>query len=141
MSSTATVEATLNRVNGLTTMLTNGRHRWLADVPKTLGSLDTAPDPHDLLDSALAACTVLTLELYLKRKPDWQVARIQCRVERVSEARGDDGRVDYQLKRIVKVEGALTSDQEGRLIEIANKCPIHRLLEGRTHIETALEPA
>jgi putative redox protein len=120
-------------------MLTNGRHRWVADVPKTLGSEDTAPDPHDLLDSALAACTVLTLELYLKRKPDWKVDRIQCRVERLSETRADDGKVDYQLRRVVKVEGDLTADQEGRLIEIANKCPIHRLLEGRTHIETALD--
>lgn len=96
MSSSATIEATLNRVNGLTTMLTNGRHRWVADVPKTLGSDDTAPDPHDLLDSALAACTVLTLELYLKRKPDWQVDRIRCRVVRMSETRGEDGKVDYQ---------------------------------------------
>jgi putative redox protein len=120
-------------------MLTNGRHRWVADVPKTLGSEDTAPDPHDLLDSALAACTVLTLELYLKRKPDWKVDRIQCRVERLGDTRGDDGKVDYQLRRVVKVEGALTSEQEARLIEIANKCPIHRLLEGRTHIETALD--
>ena len=120
-------------------MLTNGRHRWVADVPKTLGSEDTAPDPHDLLDSALAACTVLTLELYLKRKPDWKVDRIQCRVERLSETRADDGKVDYQLRRVVKVEGDLTADQEGRLIEIANKCTIHRLLEGRTHIETALD--
>jgi putative redox protein len=139
MSSSATIEATLNRVNGLSTMLTNGRHRWVADVPKTLGSDDTAPDPHDLLDSALAACTVLTLELYLKRKPDWQVDRIQCRVVRMSETRGEDGKLDYQLKRLVKVEGGLTPEQEGRLIEIANKCPIHRLLEGRTHIETALD--
>ena len=120
-------------------MLTNGRHRWVADVPKTLGSEDTAPDPHDLLDSALAACTVLTLELYLKRKPDWKVDRIQCRVERLGDARGDDGKVDYQLRRVVRVEGALTSEQEGRLVEIANKCPIHRLLEGRTHIETTLD--
>jgi putative redox protein len=120
-------------------MLTNGRHRWVADVPKTLGSEDTAPDPHDLLDSALAACTVLTLELYLKRKPDWKVDRIQCRVERLGDTRGDDGKVDYQLRRVVRVEGALTSEQEARLIEIANKCPIHRLLEGRTHIETTLD--
>lgn len=129
----------MNRVNGLATILTNGRHRWVADVPKTLGSNDTAPDPHDLLDSALAACTVLTLELYLKRKLDWQVDRIQCRVERISGTRAENGQVDYRFKRIVKVGGALSPEQEGRLIEIANKCPIHRLLGGRTHIETALD--
>jgi putative redox protein len=86
---------------------------------------DTAPDPHDLLDSALAAFTVLTLELYLKRKPDWQVDRIQFRVERISDTRAEDGQVDYRFKRIVKVGGALSPEQEGRLIEIANKCPIH----------------
>lgn len=125
MSTSASIEATSNRVNGLATMLTNGRHRWVADVPKTLGSNDTAPDPHDLLDSALAAFTVLTLELYLKRKPDWQVDRIQFRVERISDTRAEDGQVDYRFKRIVKVGGALSPEQEGRLIEIANKCPIH----------------
>ncbi len=47
--------------------------------------------------------------------------------------------MDYWLKRIVKVRGALSPEQEGRLVEIANKCPIHRLLEGRTDIETALD--
>ncbi len=120
-------------------MLTNGRHRWVADAPKTLGSENTAPDPHDLLDSALAAYTVLTPELYLKRKPDWKVDHIQCRVKRLGETRADDGNMGYQLRRVVKVEGDPTADQEGRLIEIANKCPIHRLLEGRTHIETALD--
>ncbi len=61
MSMSASIEASVNRVNGLTTMLTNGCHRWVADVPKTLGSNDTAPDPHDLLGSALPPARFLRM--------------------------------------------------------------------------------
>lgn len=134
----ARIQAFLHRDTGLITSLTNGRHTWSSDVPRQLGSGDSAPDPHDLLDSALAACTVLTLELYLRRKPDWDVQRIDCQVDRISEAKEEDGRVHYRLRRTVSVQGALTEEQRGRLIDIANKCPIHRLMEGQIHVETAL---
>lgn len=137
----ARIQAFLHRDTGLITSLTNGRHTWTSDVPKELGSHDAAPDPHDLLDSALAACTVLTLELYLRRKPDWDVQRIDCQVDRVSESKEEDGRIHYRLLRTVSVIGALTDEQRGRLIEIANKCPIHRLMEGQIHVETQLSEA
>lgn len=134
------IDAVLHRATGALTTLTNGRHAWTSDVPKTLGSLDAAPDPHDLLDSALAACTVLTLELYIRRKPDWSVSRFECSVERLSEKKGDDGRIHYSVKRSVRAIGELSADQHARLLEIANKCPIHRLLEGQVTIETEILP-
>lgn len=132
------IEARITRPDGALTTITNGRHTWASDIPKTYGSNDAAPDPHDLLDSALAACTVLTLELYLKRKPDWLVDRLSCRVERISEQKGDDGQVHYRVRRIVSAEGQLTEEQRGRIIEIANKCPIHLLMEGKITVETEL---
>lgn len=134
------IDAILHRATGALTTLTNGRHAWASDVPKMLGSHDAAPDPHDLLDSALAACTVLTLELYIRRKPDWQVTSFHCSVERLSEKKGEDGQMHYALKRTVKAVGSLTAEQHERLLEIANKCPIHRLMEGTITVETEILP-
>lgn len=133
-----TTTARIHRQDGALTTITNQRHAWTSDVPKTLGSHDAAPDPHDLYDSALAACTVLTLELYVRRK-DWKVETITCSVDRISEEKGADGKMVYTLKRRVSVTGDLADDDRARLIEIANKCPIHRLMEGVTHVDTVLE--
>jgi len=138
-----TIEAHLHRnetvagVRSAVTLLTNGRHTWSADVDKTLGSLDAAPGPHDLLDSALAACTTLTLELYIRRKA-LPVTALKVTVDH-TESRGDDGRVRYQMARSIHIEGeAPTAEDRQRLLEIAGKCPIHRILEGETHIDSTL---
>jgi putative redox protein len=133
-----TTLARIHRESGALTTITNGRHSWTSDVPKTHGSADAGPDPHDLYDSALAACTVLTLELYLRRK-DWKADTISCEVDRISETKGDDGKIVYQLRRRIHVTGQLSAEERSRLIEIANKCPIHKLMEGRTEVETVLE--
>lgn len=131
-----TIEATLHRAHGALTTLSNGRHAWLADVNKTLGSGDQAPDPHDLLDSALAACTALTLELYIRRR-QLPVTDLKVRIEH-TESRGEDGRVHYQLERTVGIEGDIGDADRAKLLEIANKCPIHRILEGNIEVRTAL---
>ena len=101
-----------------------------------LGYDDLAPDPHDLLDSALAACTVLTLELYIRRR---KLAVTDLRVD-ISHVEGktEDGRVRYQLQRSLHIEGDITPEERAKLLEIANKCPIHRVLEGETSVTTAL---
>jgi putative redox protein len=131
-----TIEARLNRAHGALTTLNNGRHVWNADVPKELGSEDLAPDPHDLLDSALAACTALTLELYIRRK-SFAVSGLRVTVDHVEE-KSATGQVRYQILRRVFVEGDLTATDRQRLLEIANKCPIHRLLEGEISIRSEL---
>ena len=131
-----TVDSRLHRAHGALTTLTNGRHAWLSDVDKTAGSTDSAPSPHDLLDSALAACTTLTLELYIRRH-DLPVTDLRVRVDHV-ESRGSDGRIHYALARSVEIDGAIDDEQRARLLEIANKCPIHRLLEGEITIGTTL---
>lgn len=130
------IEATLHRANGALTTLSNGRHAWLSDVDKTLGSGDQAPDPHDLLDSALAACTALTLELYIRRR-QLPVTDLKVKVAH-TESRGEDGRVHYQLTRTVGIEGDISDADRTKLLEIANKCPIHRILEGDISVTTGL---
>lgn len=134
----STTTACIHRAQGALTTITNGRHAWTSDVPKTHGSHDAAPDPHDLYDSALAACTVLTLELYLRRK-SWDVQSMSCSVDRISEQKDAQGKIVYRLTRRISVTGGLSAEEKARLIEIANKCPIHKLMEGRTEIDTILD--
>jgi putative redox protein len=131
-----TTEARLHRDHGSLTTLTNGRHAWSADVGKTLGGLDAAPDPHDLLDSALAACTALTLELYIRRK-NLAVTDLKVSIAH-AESKATDGRVRYDLKRVIEVQGDIGPEDRQRLLEIAGKCPIHRILEGEVHVQSEL---
>ena len=134
-----TIESRLHRAHGALTTLTNGRHAWMSDVDKAAGSADSAPSPHDLLDSALAACTALTLELYIRRK-QWPVTDLRVRIEHV-ETKGADDRIRYAMVRTLEIDGPLTDEERARLLEIADKCPIHRVLEGDISIATALAAA
>jgi putative redox protein len=128
------VQAHLHRAAGSLTSLSNGRHAWSADIAEPLGGSDLAPDPHELLDSALAACTLLTLELYIRRK-QLAVTHLAVQVEHV-EGKSADGKPLYQLQRKLSVEGELSDAERQRLLEIAARCPIHRLLEGEVRIAT-----
>ncbi len=133
-----TIEARLHRAHGTLTALSNGRHAWSADVGKTLGGGDAAPDPHDLLDSALAACTALTLELYIRRK-QLAVTNLKVFIEHVEE-KNEAGLPRYRLERRLQVEGELSDAERQRLVEIAGKCPIHKILEGEVVVHTELAP-
>lgn len=135
MTITATLDRDAAPGDALTT-LSNGRHAWQADLTAAAGGKDAAPQPHDLLDSALAACTALTLELYIRRK-SMPVTRLDVAVER-AETKADDGRVDYRLVRRIEVQGALDDAQRQQLLAIANRCPIHRVLEGRIAVQTSI---
>ena len=132
-----TVHAHLNRTAAplsALTQLSNGRHAWSSDVDKVNGSGDLAPDPHELLDSALAACTVLTLELYIRRR-QMAVRDLQVRITH-TEGKTEDGRVRYELQREIRIDGDLSEADRQRLMEIADRCPIHRLLTGEIHVQT-----
>lgn len=132
-----TIDARLHRAHGALTTLANGRHAWLADVSTTLGSNDLAPDPHDLLDSALAACTALTLELYIRRR-QLPVTGLHVTVEH-EDARDADGQPVYRMTRRLEIQGEqLTDADRAKLLEIAAKCPIHKVLEGTVKIESSL---
>ncbi|MDO8774726.1 MAG: OsmC family protein [Burkholderiaceae bacterium] len=131
-----TIEARLHRANGALTTLSNGRHIWNADIDKASGSDDRAPDPHDLLDSALAACTTLTLELYIRRR-QMPVTDLRVTVDHV-EDKNEQGQVRYQMRRRISIEGDVVEADRLRLLEVANKCPIHKLLSGEIHIHSEM---
>jgi putative redox protein len=106
-------------------------HTLMTDASEAEGGEGLAPDPHALLDAALGACTALTLKLYAARK-GWPLGNADVVVTHEETP----GR--YSLNRQITLQGDLTPEQRERLLEIANKCPVHRILTGEIGIETEL---
>lgn len=108
--------------------------RWRADLAPALGGSGQDPDPHDLLDSALVACTILTLQLYAKRK-QYPLESVE-----VSLVHDEDDAV-YRMDRQVTLGGALSQQQKDDLMRVANACPLHKALHKKFEITTGLAGA
>ena len=106
-----------------------GPHRIRADEGTDGGGGDAGPGPHELLLAALGACTSMTIKGYAARK-GWVVRRVAVRLT------GSSVDATYVINRHLTIEGDLEGDQRQRLIEIANKCPVHRTLTGEVIINT-----
>jgi len=118
-----------------------GDHRLLADEPVKAGGLNTGPGPYDLLLAALGACTAMTIRLYadLKQIP---LARTQVRLrhEKIyatdcAECETKEGKID-RIDLTIAFEGDLTAEQRAKLLDIADKCPVHRTLTSEVDIRT-----
>ncbi len=118
-----------------------GRHRLLADEPVTVGGMDSGPGPYDLLLAGLGACTAMTLRLYAERKQlPLKQATVRLRHSRIHAAdcatcETKEGMVDH-IERAITLDGDLDAEQRARLLEIADKCPVHRTLESEIDIRT-----
>ena len=109
-------------------------HRWLADEPLDEGGANVGPSPHRLLLSALGACTAITVRMYAARK-GWKLEGID-----VELAFNPDGKpaAGSDIRRTIALHGELDVAQRERLLQIANACPIHKVLSGEIRIATAL---
>lgn len=113
-----------------------GRHTLIADEPVALGGADAGPAPFDYLLAALGACTSMTLRMYaeMKKLPLTGI-RVELTHEKIEvEGQGKQDRIE----RIIRLDGDLTPEQRTRLLEIANKCPVHRTLRSDIRIDSAL---
>lgn len=126
-----------------TQVLLDGEHVLLADEPRGAGGDDRGPSPYRLLLMALGSCTSMTLRLYAARK-GWPVDRITVRLKHFRDYATDckdcDDKDTYveRIERIIDIEGNLSDEQHVRLLQIAEKCPVHRTLESRVKIESRL---
>ena len=125
--------------------IVSGPHRFLADEPVKMGGLDSGPGPYDLLLAGLGACTSMTIRLYaeLKKLP---LARVAVRLTHDKIYAKDcencetvEGMVD-RIDRTITLEGPLDAAQRARLMEIADKCPVHRTLKSEIDIRTVERP-
>jgi putative redox protein len=107
----------------------SGIHTLVADVPQKLGGTDLGPGPHDLLEAALTACTIITLQMYANRQK-WNLESADVKVSIDKEG------PESHLTREISLKGDLSPEQKARLLEIANKCPIHKLLTSKIEIST-----
>ena len=111
-----------------------GNHTIVADEPTDVGGGDTGASPHDFLLVALGACTSITCRMYAERK-GWPLTGIRVHLEQ--EANGNE----HSIRRVVDFEGPLDEEQRARLLDIANKCPVHKTLTHPIQVATELAPS
>jgi putative redox protein len=112
----------------------DGKHTWLADEPESLGGGDRGPTPVSLLLSSLGACTSVTLKMYAQRK-GWPLEEVHVTLNIES---GEEGST---IDRKITLQGELSDEQRERLLQIANACPVHKILTRSITIRSGLTAA
>jgi putative redox protein len=128
---------------GFSQQILAGAHALTADEPVEGGGADIGPAPYDLLLAALGACTSMTVGMYARRKA-WPLESVTVRLrhsrihaEDCATCETKEGMLD-RIERDVQFIGALTTEQRDKLLEISNKCPVHRTLSSEIDIQTRL---
>ena len=129
-----------------TDLVIRDKHHLRADEPKKVGGQDTGPSPYELVSSGLGACTSMTLRMYADRK-EWPLEGVLVHLEHDKEhvadcadcPETDAARIDV-IERRIELLGPLDDTQRARLLQIADRCPVHRSLHAGVHVRTTLVP-
>ncbi|MFP4145490.1 MAG: OsmC family protein [Phycisphaeraceae bacterium] len=125
------------------THITTPGHELVADEPTKSGGQDAGPNPYDLMLGALASCTAITLRMYADRK-NWPLEHVEVEMAQPNSHAEDcqhceeDNRPTLHITTRLHLTGDLSDDQRARLHQIAEKCPVHRVLAGNAAITTTL---
>jgi len=131
---------------GFRTEVQAGSHPLVADEPEDVGGTNAGPSPYDLLAAALATCTTMTLKMYasFKKLPlDSVTVRVshgKVHAEDCADCETRDGKID-EFRRVVELDGELGDEQRRRMLDIADRCPVHRTLHGEVKVRTVLAAA
>ena len=131
------------RLDGFRTEVRLGRHSLVADEPRAVGGTDLGPTPYDLLSAALATCTSMTLRMYANHKKlALESATVTVEHDKVhakdcEDCESSDGKID-EFRRSIALEGELTTEQRERMLEIADRCPVHRTLHSEVKVRSKL---
>ena len=117
--------------------VTVGQHQLLADEPVDVGGADAGPAPFDFVMAGLGACTSMTLRMYAERR-GMALKAIHLSVSLSYDKVTVDGVARDHIQRTITLEGELSDEQRQRLLEIANKCPVHRALSQSLLIDSAI---
>ncbi|SRX75034.1 bifunctional alpha/beta hydrolase/OsmC family protein [Aequorivita antarctica] len=143
IKSKSKVAASLNSDDKFSTNLKLGDHYFIADEPTEFGGNNFGPSPYEFLSGGLAACTVMTIQMYAKRKK-WEVENVICHINYSKDhavdcihCEEDSTKIDT-FTREIKIMGILSEEQKKRLLQIADKCPVHKTLHSKTQVITKL---
>ncbi|MEX0315013.1 MAG: alpha/beta fold hydrolase [Allomuricauda sp.] len=137
------VVASLNQADGFTTQMKVGNHYMVADEPESFGGNDFGPSPYELVSAGLSACTVMTIQMYTKRK-GWVVDNVEVHTsyskshaEDCENCESDSAKIDT-FHREIRLTGDLDDKQKARIMQIADKCPVHKTLHSETQVISKL---
>src|SRR6059058_2779470 len=129
------------KVAGFAQQVKIDSHELYADEPASYGGTDTGLSPYDLLLAALGSCTSMTIGLYARRK-SWPLQEVvvslwhsKIHAADCAECETREGKID-RIEREIQLIGSLTSEERSKLMEIADKCPVHRTLTSEINIRT-----
>ena len=118
-----------------------GPHRLAGDEPVAFGGTDTGPSPYDLLLASLGTCTSMTISLYARRR-GWPLENVTVSLSHskihavdCAECETKEGKID-RIEREIHLTGTLTDEQRSKLMEIADRCPVHQTLTSEINIRT-----
>ncbi|MEP6628763.1 MAG: bifunctional alpha/beta hydrolase/OsmC family protein [Ginsengibacter sp.] len=137
------VAASLDSEDKFTTYLKLGDHYFIADEPTSFGGNNFGPSPYQYLSAGLAACTAMTIQMYARRKK-WEVLNVTVHINHNKDyaldcenCENESAKIDT-FTREITLEGSLSAEQKKRILEIADKCPVHKTLHSKTQVITKL---